>query len=112
MVSCPTDSLSLFVEGALRGGGGEGPTYIHGSISVSGAAHVARPGAKQALCLIKAQHCISGTRLLEQSVYVLGGVPHPLGNQASTVHYLHINTRTPPKHEPFSFQVRGTTPQA
>ena len=88
-------------EGGGRGGGEEGPTYIHGSISVCGAAHVARPGAKQALCLIKAQHCISGARLLKQSVYVLGGVPHPLGNQASTVHYLHINARTPPKRKLF-----------
>lgn len=77
--------------------GGGGLTYIHGSISVCGAAHIARPGAKQALCLIKAQHGISSARLLEQSVDVLGGVPHPFGNQASTVHYLYINTCTSTK---------------
>ena len=80
-----------------RGGGGGGPTYIHGSISVCGAAHVAGPATEQALRLIKAQHCIRGARLLEQSVYVLRGVPHPLGNQASTIDYLHINTHTPAK---------------
>ena len=64
-------------------------TNIHGSISVCGAAHIAGTGAKQALCFIKAEHSISGTRLLEQGIDVLWSVADPLGHQASAVHHLH-----------------------
>lgn len=56
------------------------PTYVHSSISVGGAAHVAGAGAEEALGLVEAQHGVSRSRLLEQSVYVFGSVADPLGD--------------------------------
>ncbi len=63
-------------------------TNIHGSVSVSGVAHVTGAGAKEALCFIKAQNSVGGSGFLEQGINVLWGVTYPLGHQPSTVHNL------------------------